>query len=108
MILAILIFLILLWVLGYVDSPAISLHNIALYDLLGKTITLYDVLIFAVMAWLINLLPWPFRGLASVILVLWLLAFFGIIAIAGFSQIIILALIVGLVVYLFTGGRKLF
>lgn len=108
MIFAILIFLVLLLVLGYIDIPAISLENIVLFDLFGKIITLYDILIFAVMAWLIDLLPWPFRGLASVILVLWLLSFFGIIAIAGFSQIIVLALVVGLVLYLFTGGRNPF
>lgn len=105
MTIAVLIFLILLWVLGYINIPYISINNIVLFDLLGKAITLYDILIFALMVWLIDLLPWPFRGLAGVVLALWLLAFFGIIAIAGLSQIIVLALIVGLIAYLLSGRR---
>lgn len=108
MILTVLIFLALLWILGYVQIPFIPFRDITLFELLGRVITLYDVLIFALMVWLIELLPNPFRALASVVLVLWLLSFFGIIAIAGFSQIVVLALIIGLVVYLFTGGRRLF
>lgn len=98
MIVAVLIFLILLWVLGYVDVPFIP--DFQLFELLGRSITLYDVLTFALMVWVIELLPNPFRMLAGIVLALWLLSFFGIIAIAGLSQIIVLALIAGLIAYL--------
>lgn len=108
MTLAVLLFLILLWVLGYVQIPFLPFLDITLFTLLGKTITLYDLLLFALMVWAIDLLPGPFRAMASVVLLLWVLAFFGIIAITGFSEIIVLALIIGLIVYLFTGGKKLF
>lgn len=50
------------------------------------------------------MLPSPFREIATVILVLWLLSLFGIIAIAGFSQILIIALIVGIGIYLIRGA----
>lgn len=105
MITAVLIFLILLVVLGYIDFPSFPVRDMSLFDLFGKTISLYDLVVFLIILWIIDLLPWPFRGLATVILVLWLLTFFGIIAVTGFSNILLIALVLGIVAYLFQGIR---
>jgi hypothetical protein len=94
----ILVLLIILFFLGY--NPLL-LPNMNLFVLAGRSIGLYDLLTFLVILWLIGMLPWPFRGIATVFLVLWILSFLGFIAIAGFSQLLMVALIIGLVVYLF-------
>jgi hypothetical protein len=99
----VLIFLIVLFILGYINIPFLPIRDIELFNLLGKTISVYDLAVFLFILWIIDLLPWPFRGLAGVILVLWLLSFFGIIAISGFSHILLLGLIIGVIAYLFRG-----
>lgn len=106
MITAVLLFLIFLVVLGYIDFPIFPIRDISLFNLFGQTISLYDLVVFLIILWIVDLLPWPFRGLATVILVLWLLTFFGIIAISGFSNILLIALVVGMVAYIFQGVRS--
>ncbi len=95
--------LIILWLLGYLNLPVFPITDMVLFNLFGKAISLYDILIFGVILWLIGILPSPFREIAGVLLIIWLLAFFGIIAVAGFSNIVIIALIIGLVLYLLGG-----
>lgn len=94
----ILIFLLLLWLLGYIQVP---LTAMLLFSVFGRRVTLNDALVFLVILWLISLLPRPFQDIAVVFLLLWLLSFFGVIAIAGFSNLLMFALIIGLVAYLF-------
>lgn len=101
----ILILLIILFILGYLQIPAFPLTDMTLFVFLGRAISLYDLLLFGLILWIIQALPWPFKGLASLILVLWLLSFFSIIAIPGFSNILVLALIVGIIGYIFRGVR---
>ncbi len=102
---AILIALIVLWFLGYIHLPFIPISDFVLFNLFGRPISLYDILIFAIILWLIDLLPNPFRTIAGALLVIWLLSFFGIIAIAGFSNVVVLVVIFGLIYYLLTGGH---
>ncbi|MBP7967008.1 hypothetical protein KAZ66_01930 [Candidatus Woesebacteria bacterium] len=101
----ILILLVILFILGYLQIPAFTLTDMTLFIFLGRAISLYDILIFGLILWIIQAFPWPFRGLASLILVLWLLSFFGIIAIPGFSNLLIFTLIVGIIAYIFRGVR---
>lgn len=98
----ILIILLVLWLLGYLQIPL--LHSV-IFRLFGRSITLNDILVVFVVIWLINLLPSPFRGIAIIILILWLLKAFGIIVVYGLGNIILLALIIALVVFLL-GGHK--
>lgn len=104
---AVLFVLIALWFLGFINLPFLPLANISLITLMGITISLYDVLIFLAIVWLIGILPGPFRVIASVLLAVWLLSFFGLITIAGISlsNIIVLVIIFSLVYYLLTGGH---
>ena len=101
----ILILLVVLFILGYLQIPAFPITDIILFVFLGRAISLYDLLLFGLILWIIQALPWPFRGLATLIMALWLLSFFGIIAIPGFSNILVIALIVGMIGYIFRGIR---
>ncbi len=106
MVTLLLIFLVILFILGYIQLPFLTLQDTTLFIAFGRSISLYDLLVFALILWVIGMLPWPFRGLASIVLILWILAFFGIIAISGFSNILVLALIIGVIAYVFQGFGK--
>ncbi|HAV14736.1 MAG TPA: hypothetical protein DCX25_00170 [Candidatus Pacebacteria bacterium] len=94
----ILILLVILTITGYIRVP---FTHISLFTIAGRTVTLNDVLIFAVVMWLIDILPSPLREIAIVALLVWILATLGVIVIAGLQQIVLIALIVGLIAYLF-------
>lgn len=105
MIAVILILLIILWFLGYIHLPLLPISDFVLLNFFGRPITLYDLLIFLVIVWLIGLLPGLFRQIAAILLVIWLLSFFGLIAIAGLGNIIVLVVIFGLIYYLLSGSH---
>lgn len=94
--------LILLWFLGYVRFEGITIPDWVLFSVNGHPITLWNILTVTVIAWVIGILPSPFREIASVILVLWILAVLGFISITGLPSILIITIILGLVLYLFT------
>ena len=97
MLTAILLILIIFWFLGYGPVAALKFPLI----ILGRLkINLWDILIFLLIIWIIDLLPSPLRQIAVVLLIIWLLATFGIIAIPMFSNAIVIAIIVGLGLYL--------
>jgi len=101
MLVAIVIILIILWVLGYAPISGISIPNIVLFSFNNHPITLWNVLILAVIGWAIGILPRPLQMIASVLLVLWILSVLGVLAIAGLSNIIVLVIIVGLIASIF-------
>lgn len=103
MIAALLIILILLWFFGYVHVNAIPIPDLQLFVINGQSITLWNVLILLVVAGLVGILPSPFREIAGVLLILWILSVLGILAITGLSSLLVLAIIIGLVVYLLGG-----
>jgi hypothetical protein len=92
-----LIFLILFWALGYVHVEGLRIPNITLFTLNRHVISLWDILIFVVVLWAVGLLPSPFREIAGVLLVLWVLSLLGILAIAGLSNLLVIAIIIGIV-----------
>ena len=98
-----LLVLVVLYFLGYVHLPALPISDIVLFNLFGRAISLYDVLIFLVIIYLVDLLPNPFRDIAAVLLVLYLLSFFSIVTIFGFTNVIVLVIIFGLIYYFLTG-----
>lgn len=100
MLLLLLVVLLVLWLLGY--GPLQVLH-IKLFAFNSHIVTLWDVLIFLVVIYLIDTLPRPFREIAAVLLVIWFLSTLGFIAIAGLSNLLIISLIVGLVLYIVSG-----
>ena len=101
MLIAIVIILIILWILGYAPVSGISIPNFVILNINNHPITLWEVLILAVVAWAISILPRPFQAVASVLLLLWILSVLGIFAIAGLPSIIVLVIIVGLIISIF-------
>src|SRR5437588_576208 len=101
MIIAIIIILAILWLLGYAPLAGISIPNIPLFTINSHAVTLWEILILAVISWAIGILPRPFRVAASILLLLWVLSVLGILAIAGLSNIIVLIIIIGLIVSTF-------
>lgn len=100
MLAGVLIILIILWFLGYIRIGGLTLPDITLFTVNGQPITLISLLIFAVIVWAIGILPSPLRQIGFVILVLWLLSLFGVLAFAGLQSILVLAIIVGLILAL--------
>ncbi len=99
MLIPITIILTVLWFLGYFPLPAIP--NFALFTINNHLVTLWEILILAVISWAIGILPRPFQIIASILLVLWVLSVLGILAVAGLPNIIVLVIIVGLIVSIF-------
>jgi hypothetical protein len=101
MLVAIVIILVILWFLGYAPISGISVPNLDLFTINNHTVTLWELLILAVIGWAIGILPRPFQAVGSVLLLLWVLSVLGILAIAGLSNIIVLVIIIGLIVSIF-------
>jgi len=101
MIIAIVVILAILWFLGYAPISGISIPNFVLFSINNHQITLWEILILAVIGWAIGILPRPFQLVASVLLLLWILSALGILAIAGLSSILVLVIIVGLIISIF-------
>lgn len=101
MIIPIIIILATLWLLGYAPLVGIAVPNIVLFTLNNHPVTLWEVLILTVIAWAIGILPRPLQAVASALLLLWVLSVLGVLAIGGFSNIIILVIIIGLILSIF-------
>lgn len=101
MLIAIVVILAILWLLGYAPISGISIPNISLFSINNHLVTLWEVLILAVIVWAIGILPRPFQAVAGVLLALWILSVLGIFGIAGLPSIIVLIIIVALIVSIF-------
>ncbi len=101
MLATIVIILVILWFLGYAPLSQISIPNLVLFTINNHQVTLWEILILAVIGWAIGILPRPLQAVASVLLILWVLSVLGILAIAGLPNIIVLVIIVGLIVSIF-------
>jgi len=93
--------LIILFLTGNLHINGFNLPHIVLFQINGQSITLVNVLIFVLILWALGILPSPFREIAAVLFILWLLTIFGILAVAGLSNLIIIAIIVGIVFSIF-------
>jgi len=102
MLIGLLVVLIILWAFGFLPTD-VNIPNITFFVFNGRPITLIDLLLLGVISWVVGLLPSPFRLVASVLLVLWVLSIVGVLAIAGLSQWLVLTIIVGLVFYILRG-----
>lgn len=95
MIEAILIVLVLLWLLGFVNIPLLNAVIIG-------NLTLFNILIIALIAYLIfSIAPGILRAILGIALLIYILAALGIIAVGGLTNIVVLAVVVALVLYVF-------
>ncbi|MBW7944565.1 hypothetical protein H3C70_04145 [Patescibacteria group bacterium] len=97
MIEVVLVLLVIFLITGLIEIPGFTLPNFVLFRINGEPITLLNVLIFMLILWAIGILPSPFREIAGVLFVLWVLSVLGFIAIAGLSNLIVIGIIVGIV-----------
>lgn len=102
MLIALLVILVILWALGFLPS-GVNIPNITFFTINGHSVTFIDLLVLIIISWIVGLLPSPFRLIASILLVLWVLSVLGIFAFAGLSQWLVLTVIAGLVFYLIRG-----
>ena len=101
MLIAIIIILSILWFLGYAPISGISIPNFVLITINNHPVTLWEILILAVIGWAISILPRPLQAVATVLLVLWVLSVLGIFAIEGLPNILVLVIIIGLIISIF-------
>src|SRR4051812_11976831 len=94
-----------LWFLGFINISigAIPFLDVVLFTINGQDITLLNLLIFLLILAVIGILPTPFREIAGVILILWVLSLLGILAIAGLSGFLIPLLVIGVLIFIFAG-----
>ncbi len=98
---ALLVILIILWFLGYLRVGGLPpIPDFFLFSLNGQQITLWNILTLLVISTVIGVLPSPFREIAGVLLILWVLSVLGILALGGLSSMLVIAIIVGLILYL--------
>lgn len=83
---AVLIIFVLLWLLGFIHVSFLAIPIIGAF-------TFQSLLYLIVIVFLISLLPGIFRTIAIVIFILWLLSSFGFLILGGFSNLILLILI---------------
>ncbi len=108
MLLTIVVLLIVLWFLGYVQISNVVIPNVPLFMINEHLVTLVELLIFLAIVWAVSILPTPLRQIGFAVVVLWVLATLGIIAVAGLSSILVIAVIVGVLASLLgllEGGR---
>lgn len=94
--------LFMLWLLGFVRLGGIILPDAYLFTINNTQVSLWNVLVLLIVLWVIGMLPSPFAEIASVFLLLWILAILGVLAISGLPNLLLFAMILGLVVYLFS------
>jgi hypothetical protein len=95
MLLTIVVLLIVLWFLGYVQISNVVIPNVPLFMINEHLVTLVELLIFLAIVWAVSILPTPLRQIGFAVVVLWVLATLGIIAVGGLSSILVIAIIIG-------------
>ena len=97
--------LIVLWLLGIIRIPWLTMPHFTAFSILGISITLEKLLIFVIIIWLATSLGSPFRQILWAFVVIWLLSIFGIVLISNMVTLAIIALVVGLVLSMSQKGN---
>lgn len=107
MLAALIILLVVLWYFGYVNISGITFPDIKFFTINGVDVTLWNLLVLILVIGAIYILPSPFRQIAGVLLILWVLAVIGVLSITGIGlpSILLMAIIVGLIVSLIPHRR---
>ena len=103
MLVILLIILGILWFLNYIGAPIIPLSTV-IFTLFSVSVTLYQFLVFLIILAFTGLLPSPFRLVAVFLLFLWILSLFGLVSIFNLQDIIIFAVVFGVIYSLFGGS----
>jgi len=92
--------LVALWYFGYIHFTFFSIPDITLFLINGHPITLYNLLIALVVLVLLLLLPYPFKQIMAVLLLLFALTIFGIIPFIGLAHLFVIAIIITFIIFL--------
>jgi hypothetical protein len=103
MLFALVLFLIILWVLGLLPQGGINIPNITFFTLNNHPVTLWNLLTLIVISWIISIIPNPFRTIASILMLVWVVSILGLLPFTGIDSWLLLAIIVGLVFYVIRG-----
>lgn len=98
-----LVVLIGLWLFGYLPTGGFIVPNPTFFTINGNDITLFNLLTLFVITWIIGIIPNPFRAIAMILLVLWIVSLLGLLPFVGISNYLVLAIIVGLAFYVIQG-----
>ncbi len=96
---AALMILIVLFVTGYVTIPGVHIPNYQLYTYNHHIFTLNELLIFLVLFWIIGFVPRYLRIFVGALLIIWIVATLGIIAVTNLPAIVIGVLIFALLIH---------
>lgn len=107
MLLALIVALITLWLLGYIAFPGFFIPNVILFTINAHPITLWNLLIFLVILVIATSLPSPLREILFVMLIIWAISVLGFIAFIGLPNLLLVAIIAGLLVYILQGRKNL-
>lgn len=91
---------VVLWLLGIIKIPFLMMPHFPTLNILGFTLTIKTLLIIAAFVWIASSLGGVIGKIVWVLVVLWLLSALGIIAIGGFSNLLVIGIVVGIVLSL--------
>jgi len=94
----ILALLVILWLLGFIH---IAILESILFSISQHPFTLHSLLLIILIFVVVKFLPGIFQAIVLFILFFWLLSLFGVIAIGGLSNILIILLLLAVVFSLF-------
>ena len=96
----ILVLLILFWLAGYISFPFFNIFHRALFYVSRHPVTLWDLLLFAIMIWILQILPSTLRTVGVFLLILWFLSFLGVITFTGLFSFLIAVFLIAVILYL--------
>ena len=88
---------VVLWLLGIVRIPWMSMPNFPVFTILGYSVTIQRLLIIGILIWLGMSIGSPFRQMLWVFFILWLLSTLGLIGGLGMGMMIIVSVVIGLI-----------
>lgn len=97
----ILIFIVVLWLLGFVNVPFLTRPISSVF---GSPFNLQQILVFVLAIWAIKYLPSPFQQIAMIFIFIWLLSILGIFGwFGGLGSMILGIFIIWLILSLLIG-----
>lgn len=93
--------LLLIVILALLNNLNIAFINSVVFSINNHGVTWYNLIVLALLIYLIGFLPRPFKEIVSVLLFLWILSILGILVIGGLTNILIIAVIVVLLFNMF-------
>lgn len=89
--------IVLLWLIGVIRIPWLGFPHLEIFSFGGVNITLERLLTLILVLWLASTAPSPLRQMFWVFVILWLLSIAGIVMVGSMTNLVLIAIITGLV-----------